>query len=1671
MPASPSWSTHPKLTMWITAVTAHNIFRQVMAAATLIALLAVVSAGMDTAHAQQVDDSLPPLADLTIASEYDTRLILQPAWAVTVKNETVGAHPGMHVSLVKVRFTISDPVRGETTSIWTIRDLPPGGSMLGGTQSLLTEPAATDGPEKVPQRFYAEIIESDPVELPRFQFNNATEHWAIENRREVPHAGSNVAGVNRYTNGDIAIDVVGISDRLPRQPGATTFTVAARNDLDGNRIPSIGASFQDHTLFDVRVEISLSPGLSFAANQPAPPSGVAVPDGTTFDTTTGIWNIGTLLYAAASANPSLQVAVNLTADSLADLPLEERCLTAKVVNAVPWFANDPLKRQNNTATACLGKELLSSGTMDLIDFYPCINDTSTPCTSTGTLELVVARSVGDQIEFRQPESVIVHVPDPRGRFSKNGSLVWSTVNLMDMRNSWTRLTSSWSVKQSAKVTAPGGGDAPGRWLLTDPDDSANTFDLLDAMDSSTVTFGFFDLSDAGNDPAHYYLEAKVDFWALGTYKALLGIYGRLSGTTHTDSGTYIFHVGPVADLAVRDAGASSMGPAGQRAFSIVAVNHGPDHAPDVRVTGLPRGATALFDSEDGYDAASGVWTIGELKVGTISRQASGMTPFPTLTLAATSTTPITATIENAEDYCVRIKDASIDWVNDRECAGSLPAGYTEHTAAYYDYYEGNNTATIKPRAVETGPEALRGLRAHFYQPDTAIVRWTEVPSVNLHPVSHYELWKSTDVGGGTCRAPEKEQAGTLRILGTVYVDHNVDPMYKTCYNVRAVNDWDVPGYWSEQVIVTRLEPESPQISVEAGPDVGEGEGATFTFRASPAPIAGEILLVSYTVADRRVDLDTGGYVDAAHEGPGTIELDNRGVATISVQTQADALDRPDGEVTVALTEGDGYTLGSARSASVAVLDDDNPSVSFAASPSDPLSEGNYTHDVIINIDPPSHTPLDIYYSVGGDVADEGERFSIAGSGLERKVTAGSGSSQEEISVRLIDDDKTLEDTVLNLALSPRHYYDLASPVSYTLTIIEDDGPRAEFATSTSVVDEDVASPDNPHEVVVNLNPTQPDTDVTIYYSLSGSTATRDTDFGVGDETTVTASAGAASVAIPVTIMDDHIADGDETVVLMLSRRDAYTLGDDRKHTLTIRDNDLSRASFDATTVSRGEGHGVHNARVNLSPPAPEGGLTLRYDVTGDASRNRDYRVPGTVTVEAGVDRVNIPVEISDDGDNEADETVILTLRSGRGYAVDDPDTHTLTIQDDDPTLSSFEEAEASVSETAGGHRVVINLDPPPHKEIAIEYMVGGSAEAGADYDYTIPGLSSGSGSVTARRGDSRVQIPLRIVNDDANEGDETLVLTLNTGSGYVLGEPGKHTLTITDDDAPVIAFKTESGEPSEGDGAHSVIVRLDAVASSPVTVGIEVSAPDGPLGADSNDYSGIPNNVTIPAGLLETEIEITITDDPDNEADERLKLTLESGGAGYSLSQSKPTEYRLIIVDDDNDGYPVAQLADPAVDFGPDPESFEMHEGHSRYAGFYLIGEPVTTVGDPYPNDGVDLILEYFGGTADMPEDCRILWVRKYVHSDGNVYETHDQYDIDGTGGTGVVAGFPHPANPGDVFTARAYTVNSNGYTRFLLSCNDDGKNEGTETLIFRLVNGPGYHVKGPTDKTVFIRD
>ena len=123
----------------------------------LVAVLAVALAvmalvGVGAAHAQWVDDSLPPRADLSIAAD---RYARSTVWRLDVVNRRVGDHPLAAVKNVKVRVSMEavspgvdlsdlemeggigfgyravdlrNPQNGYVDGsglIWTIPDLPP----------------------------------------------------------------------------------------------------------------------------------------------------------------------------------------------------------------------------------------------------------------------------------------------------------------------------------------------------------------------------------------------------------------------------------------------------------------------------------------------------------------------------------------------------------------------------------------------------------------------------------------------------------------------------------------------------------------------------------------------------------------------------------------------------------------------------------------------------------------------------------------------------------------------------------------------------------------------------------------------------------------------------------------------------------------------------------------------------------------------------------------------------------------------------------------------------------------------------------------------------------------------------------------------------------------------------------------------------------------------------------------------------------------------------------------------------------------------------------------------------------------------------------------------------------------------------------------------------------
>ena len=112
------------------------------------------------------------------------------------------------------------------------------------------------------------------------------------------------------------------------------------------------------------------------------------------------------------------------------------------------------------------------------------------------------------------------------------------------------------------------------------------------------------------------------------------------------------------------------------------------------------------------------------------------------------------------------------------------------------------------------------------------------------------------------------------------------------------------------------DPPIPVVSIAGGAGVTEGGSASFTLTATPAPTSAISVTVTITAS--------GDY--GATTGSRTVSIGTGGSTTFSVATTDDSADEADGSVTATLVDGSEYDLGTVKTATVGVADDDDPPV-------------------------------------------------------------------------------------------------------------------------------------------------------------------------------------------------------------------------------------------------------------------------------------------------------------------------------------------------------------------------------------------------------------------------------------------------------------------------------------------------------------------------------------------------------------------------------------------------------------------------------------------------------------------------------------------------------------------------------------------------------------------------
>ena len=318
-----------------------------------------------------------------------------------------------------------------------------------------------------------------------------------------------------------------------------------------------------------------------------------------------------------------------------------------------------------------------------------------------------------------------------------------------------------------------------------------------------------------------------------------------------------------------------------------------------------------------------------------------------------------------------------------------------------------------------------------------------------------------------------------------------------------------------------------------------------------------------------------------------------------------------------------------------------------------------------------------------------------------------------------------------------------------------------------------------------------------------------------------------------------------------------------------------------------------------SDGVPPNAIKIKYSVSGSAKPGDDYaKLPGEVTLSPGQPQASITVQVPGDDDLfEGDETVTITLREENGDDDDDDDDDTVvvggspatvTILDSPHSVTASSSSDASENSGGGGEfQVSLGARNESGAALTVQYSVAGTATPGSDYMPL-------SGVATIPTGSSSVSVKVIPLDDDVQEADETVQITLTGTSdpGAPVGNPATASLLIRDDDSNGDDDDDDNGDDDDDDGDPEVVVSVVASdetasetssnsgaflvrrvsgSSRAFTVNYAVSGSASP----GDDYSALSGSVSLGSGQSEASIAVNVPgDDSVFEGDETVTVRL-----------------------------------------------------------------------------------------------------------------------------------------------------------------------------------------------------
>ena len=696
----------------------------------------------------------------------------------------------------------------------------------------------------------------------------------------------------------------------------------------------------------------------------------------------------------------------------------------------------------------------------------------------------------------------------------------------------------------------------------------------------------------------------------------------------------------------------------------------------------------------------------------------------------------------------------------------------------------------------------------------------------------------------------------------------------------AVNDDDDPP------------PTGPSITISGGSPVTEGTAASFTVTASAAPSSN--LVVSLSVSEAA----GSDLVASGDEGSKTVTIPaNMTSATFSVATVADAVDEPDGSVTVTVASGTGYTVGSTSSATVTVNDNDaatGPTITISGGSA--VTEGTAaTFTVTASAAPSSNLVVNLSVS-----EKAGSDFVASGDEGSKTVTITGGSTTATYSVSTVADAVDEPDGSVTVTLASGTNYKVGATDSASVTVNDNDaasGPTITISGGSAVTEGTAAT----FTVTASAAPSS-----NLVVNLSVSEKAGSDFVASGDEgsKTVTITGGSTTASFSVSTVADSVDEPDGSVKVTLAGGTNYKVGSADSASVAVNDDDVTITISGGSAVTEGT---AASFTVTASE-APSAALTVNLSVAETSGTNSDFVASGdegskTATIAANMTTATFTVATQGDNVDEPNGSVRVTVSSGTGYTVGSTSSASVAVNDDDVTIT-ISGGSAVTEGTAASFTVTASEAP----SAALTVNLSVAETSGTNSDFVASG-DEGSKTATIAANMTTATFTVATQGDNVDEPNGSVRVTVSSGTGYTVGSASSASVTVNDDDAAptgITLSLTDASDPNnivdlasvaENGGAKTVTVTATVnggtTFATDKTVVVSVA---GSGTATAVDFAAVSSfNITISATAASKSATFTLT--PTNDVVDETNETITVSG---TLTDVTVTSDTFSLTDDDD---------------------------------------------------------------------------------------------------------------------------------------------------------------------------